>query len=109
VAIKESLRRAGVAADQVDEVILGNVVGAGLGQNVARPASIRAGFPPSVGATMVNKVCGSGLKAVMLAWQAIECGDAPTVVADGTENIGSADYLTLLCRVPIIPVIPHYY
>ena len=76
IAIKEALRRAGVAADQVDEVIMGNVVGAGLGQNVARQAAIGAGLPPSVGATTVNKVCGSGLKAVMLAAQAIQCGDA---------------------------------
>ena len=93
VAIKESLRRAGVAADQVDEVILGNVVGAGLGQNVARQAAIGAGLPASVGATTVNKVCGSGMKAVMLAAQAIQCGDAQAVVAGGTENMSAAPYL----------------
>ena len=93
VAIKESLRRAGVAGDQVDEVIMGNVVGAGLGQNVARQAAIGAGLPNSVGATTVNKVCGSGLKSVMLAAQAIQCGDAQVVVAGGTENMSAAPYL----------------
>ncbi len=92
-AVKESMRRAGVAADQVDEVIMGNVVGAGLGQNVARQAAIGAGLPVSVGATTVNKVCGSGLKSVMLAAQAIRCGDAEVVVAGGTENMSAAPYL----------------
>ncbi len=98
VAIKEAMRRAGVAADQVDEVIMGNVVGAGLGQNVARQAAIGAGLPPSVGATTVNKVCGSGMKAVMLAAQAIQCGDARTVVAGGTENMSQAPYLLFKAR-----------
>ncbi len=79
VAIKECVCRAGLPADQVDEVILGNVVGAGLGQNIARQAAIAAGLPPAVGATTVNKVCGSGMKAVMLAAQAIQCGDAQRV------------------------------
>ena len=87
------MRRAGVAADQVDEVIMGNVVGAGLGQNVARQAAIGEGLPVSVGATTVNKVCGSGLKSVMLAAQAIRCGDAEVVVAGGTENMSAAPYL----------------
>ncbi len=89
-AIKEAIHRAGVAAEQVDEVIMGNVVGAGLGQNVARQASIGAGLPVSVGATTINKVCGSGMKAVMLAAQAIQCGDARTVVAGGTESMSGA-------------------
>jgi acetyl-CoA C-acetyltransferase len=93
VAIKESLKRAGVSADQVDEVIFGNVVGAGLGQNVARQAAIGAGLPVSVGATTVNKVCGSGMKSVMLAAQAIQCGDAQAVVAGGAENMSAAPYL----------------
>ena len=79
-----------MTAEQVDEVIMGNVVGAGLGQNVARQAAIGAGLPPSVGATTVNKVCGSGLKAVMLASQAIQCGDARTIVAGGTESMSGA-------------------
>ena len=92
-AIKGALSKASVSLDQVDEVIFGNVVGAGLGQNVARQASIGAGLSPSVGATTVNKVCGSGLKAVMLAAQAIKCGDASVVVAGGTENMSRAPYL----------------
>lgn len=93
VAIKAALERAGVAADQVDEVIMGNVLSAGLGQNVARQAAIGAGVPPAVGATTVNKVCGSGLKAVMLAAQAVQCGDAHLVVAGGTESMSQAPYL----------------
>src|SRR6266508_6616719 len=78
---RAALQRAGVPADQVDEVIFGNVIGAGLGQNVARQVAIRAGLSPGIGATTVNKVCGSGLKSVMLAAQAIQCGDAGVVVA----------------------------
>ena len=92
-AIKASLSRAGVSADQVDETIMGNVLSAGLGQNPARQASIGAGLPVSVGATTVNKVCGSGLKAVMLAAQAIQVGDASVVVAGGMENMSRAPYL----------------
>src|SRR5205085_3020618 len=80
-------------ATQVNEVIFGNVVSAGLGQNVARQVAIGAGLEPSVGAMTVNKVCGSGLKAVMLAAQAIKCGDASAVVAGGTENMSRAPYL----------------
>jgi acetyl-CoA C-acetyltransferase len=93
VAIKGSLSRSGVPVAEVDEVILGNVIGAGLGQNVARQAAIAAGLPHSAGATTVNKVCGSGLKSVMLAAQAIQCGDAQIVVAGGTENMSAAPYL----------------
>jgi acetyl-CoA C-acetyltransferase len=74
-------------------VIFGNVIGAGLGQNVARQCTLGAGLPNAVGATTVNKVCGSGLKAVMLAAQAIQCGDAGVVVAGGTENMSRAPYL----------------
>ena len=92
-AIKAAVERAGVAADQVDEVIFGNVIGAGLGQNVARQATIGAGLSPTIGATTVNKVCGSGLKAVMLAAQAVRCGDADVVVAGGCENMTRAPYL----------------
>jgi acetyl-CoA C-acetyltransferase len=91
--IKAALNRAGLAAGQVDEVIFGNVIGAGLGQNVARQAALGAGLPSSIGATTVNKVCGSGLKAVMLAAQAIQCGDAGVVVAGGTENMSRTPYL----------------
>src|SRR5689334_8807980 len=92
-AVKGALEKAGVAAEQVDEVIFGNVVGAGLGQNVARQVTLGAGLGVAVGATTVNKVCGSGLKAVMLAAQAIQCGDAAVVVAGGTENMSRAPYL----------------
>lgn len=91
--VKAALERAGVGPDQVDEVIFGNVIGAGLGQNVARQCTIGAGLPNTVGATTVNKVCGSGLKAVMLAAQAIQCGDAGVIVAGGTENMSRAPYL----------------
>jgi len=90
---KAALARAKVPAEQVDEVIFGNVVSAGLGQNVARQVSIGAGLNPSVGATTVNKVCGSGLKAVMLAAQAIKCGDASAIIAGGAENMSRAPYL----------------
>src|SRR5947208_1083682 len=74
VAVAESLRRAGAAAERVDEVILGNVIQAGVGQNPARQAALKAGLPDTIAAFTVNKVCGSGLKAVMLAAQAIRAG-----------------------------------
>lgn len=99
IVIREALRRAGVPADRVDEVIFGNVIGAGLGQNVARQAAIGAGLPVGVGATTINKVCGSGLKAVMLAAQAIRCGDASIVLAGGTENMSRAPYLLEKARI----------
>jgi acetyl-CoA C-acetyltransferase len=92
-AIKGALERVKLTPDAVDEVIFGNVIGAGLGQNVARQCAIKAGLSPSTGATTVNKVCGSGLKAVMLAAQAIQCGDANVIVAGGTENMTRAPYL----------------
>ena len=93
VAVKEAVRRASVRPDQVDEVILGCILQAGLGMNPARQASIRAGIPDSVPAHTVNKVCGSGLKAVMLAAQAIKCADAEVVVAGGAESMSGAPYL----------------
>lgn len=92
------LRRAGVPADRVDEVLLGNVLAAGVGQNPARQAALLAGLPPSVGATTVNKVCGSGLKAVMLADQAIRLGEAALVVAGGMESMSRAPYLLTKAR-----------
>jgi len=98
-AARAALERAGIQPDAVDEVIFGNVVSAGLGQNVARQVSIDAGIPASVGATSVNKVCGSGLKAVMLAAQAITCGDARVVVAGGTESMSRAPYLLDKARI----------
>ncbi len=98
VVIKAALARAGIAADKVDEVIFGNVLSAGQGQNIARQATLGAGLGQNVGATTVNKVCGSGLKAVMLASQAIQCGEANTIVAGGTENMSAAPYLLMKAR-----------
>jgi len=92
-AVTEALRRAGIPADAVEEVILGNVLQAGLGQNPARQAAIGAGIPTSVGSFTVNKVCGSGLKSVMLAAQAIRAGDADVIVAGGMECMSNAPYL----------------
>jgi acetyl-CoA C-acetyltransferase len=91
--IKAALAKANVPPDEVDEVIMGNVVGAGLGQNPARQAAIKGGLPVSVGATTINKVCGSGLKAVMLATQSIRLGHSHVVVAGGMENMSLAPYL----------------
>jgi acetyl-CoA C-acetyltransferase len=91
--IKGALERAGVNPDQVDEVIMGNVLQAGLGQNPARQAAIKAGIPESVSSMTINKVCGSGLKAVHLATQAILTGDAEIVVAGGMENMSQAPFL----------------
>lgn len=93
IVIKEALVRAGVAGEQVDEVIMGNVLSAGLGQNPARQAAIKAGLPQEVSALTINKVCGSGLKAVHLATQAIIAGDAEIVVAGGFENMSQAPYV----------------
>ena len=93
IVIGEALRRAGVGKDQVDEVIMGNVLSAGLGQAPARQAALHAGLPASVLATTVNKMCGSGLKAAMLGAQAIAAGDADVVVAGGMENMSAAPYL----------------
>ncbi len=93
IVVAEAVRRAGIAPDQVDEVILGNVVGAGLGQNPARQAALGGGLPDAVPALTVNKVCGSGLKAVVLGAQAIRCGDAEIVVAGGMESMSNAPYL----------------
>lgn len=93
IAVKAAIERARVPAERVDEVVMGNVVGAGLGQNVARQCALGAQLPISVGATTVNRVCGSGLKAVMMAAQAIQVGDARIVVAGGTESMSRAPYL----------------
>ena len=93
LVVSEVVKRTGVRPDRVDEVIMGNVVGAGLGQNPARQAAIHGGIPDAVPATTVNKVCGSGLKAVMLAAQAIKCGDAKLIVAGGMESMSSTPYL----------------
>src|SRR5690242_20727631 len=98
VCVKQAVQVAGVKPEAVDEVIFGNVVSAGVGQNPARQAGIRAGLPPAVGATTVNKVCGSGLKAVMFASQAIRLGEANVVIAGGMENMSRAPYLLTKAR-----------
>lgn len=90
---KAAVARSGIPADQIDEVIFGNVLSAGQGQNMARQVGIRAGFPPAVGAMTLNKLCGSGLKSVMLGAQAIQCGDADVIVAGGMESMSRAPYL----------------
>ncbi|MBQ7175118.1 MAG: acetyl-CoA C-acetyltransferase [Lachnospiraceae bacterium] len=92
IVVKEAIRRAGIDADRVDEVIFGNVLQAGLGQNVARQISIHAGIPKEVPATTVNIVCGSGLKAVAMAAAAIRAGDADVLVCGGTESMSRAPY-----------------
>jgi acetyl-CoA C-acetyltransferase len=98
VCIGALFQRTGVEGGHSDEVIMGNVIGAGLGQNPARQAALFAGLPNTVGATTVNKVCGSGLKAVMLADQAIRLGDARLVVAGGMESMSRAPYLLTRAR-----------
>ena len=96
--VKALVERTGIAGNKIDEVIMGNVIGAGLGQNPARQSAIFAGLPDSVGAVTVNKVCGSGLKAVMLADQSIRAGDASLVVAGGFESMSRAPYLLTKAR-----------
>ena len=98
VVIKEALNRAGVPADQVDHVYMGCVIQAGLGQNVARQASIKAGLPVETPAVTVNVVCGSGLNCVNMAAQMIEAGDADIVVAGGMENMSMAPYAMMQGR-----------
>ncbi len=93
IVIQDALKKAGLDGNQVDEVIMGNVLQSGLGQNPARQASIGAGIPDTVSCLTINKVCGSGLKAVHLATQAIQAGDANVVVAGGMENMSQAPYL----------------
>src|SRR4030095_16783312 len=93
LVVKEAVARSGVAPGDVDEVIMGNVVSAGLGQAPARQAAIHAGLPPKVAALTINKVCGSGLKAVMLAAQGIATGDAEIVGAGGMESMSNCPYL----------------
>lgn len=93
IAIKEALKRAGISGEQVDEVYMGCILQAGLGQGVARQASVKAGIPVEVPATTINMLCGSGLKTVSMAAQTIIAGDNDIVVAGGTENMSQAPYL----------------
>ena len=98
VCIREALKRAGVKPEQVDEVIMGDVLQGGLGQNVARQMSLDAGLPVEVPAMTINKVCGSGLRAVELAAQIIKAGDADIIVAGGAENMSAAPYVVPKAR-----------
>src|SRR5437016_4169729 len=98
LAISEALRRAKVDPAHVDEVIVGNVIQAGVGQNPARQSALKAGLPDTIAAFTVNKVCGSGLKAVMLAAQAVRAGDAELLVAGGMESMSRAPHLLLGTR-----------
>ena len=98
IAIEAALKRAGVAADQVSEVIMGNVLSAGVGQAPARQAAIFAGIPKSVPALTINKVCGSGMKAIMLGAQSIMTGDSEVVVAGGMESMSNAPYIVQNAR-----------
>jgi len=98
IVINEAINRAGIKKDDIDEVIMGNVLPHGLGQNPARQAMVRAGLPWQVGAITVNKVCGSGLKAVMLAAQAIQCEDADVIIAGGLENMNLCPYMLKKAR-----------
>ena len=92
VAIKGAIEQAGIKPEDVEEVIMGDVLQGGLGQNVARQMSLGAGLPIEVPAMTINKVCGSGLRAVELAAQIIKAGDADIIVAGGAENMSSAPY-----------------
>ena len=98
IAVKEAIKRAGITPDMVEEVIMGNVLQAGLGQNVARQISMEAGIPKEVPSMTLNKVCGSGLRAVELAAQIIKAGDADIIVAGGAENMSLSPYLVPAAR-----------
>lgn len=96
--IEEAVKRAGIKPEMVEEVLMGNVIQAGLGQNVARQATIKAGLPEEVPAMTINKVCGSGLRTVALAAQMIKAGDADIIVAGGMESMSQAPYLLKTAR-----------
>ena len=98
LVVREAVKRAGIKSEEIDEVIMGCVIQAGLGQNPARQAALRGGLPDTVSAVTVNKVCGSGLKAVMLAGQGVQLGDTEVVVAGGMESMSNAPYLLSKAR-----------
>lgn len=93
IVIKEALKKAGIKAEEIDEVIMGNVLQGGLGQNTARQSAVKAGLPYEVPSMTINKVCGSGLKSVNLAVQAVKLGDADIIVAGGMENMSKTGYI----------------
>jgi acetyl-CoA C-acetyltransferase len=99
VVIREAVKRAGIKPEDVDEVIMGNVVSAGMGQAPARQAAMKAGIPDTVGSTTINKVCGSGLKAVVFAAQAIKAGDYGCIVSGGMESMSNCPYLLPKARL----------
>jgi acetyl-CoA C-acetyltransferase len=114
IAIREAVKRAGIPVDQIDEVIMGHVVSAGVGQAPARQAALGGGIPDDVPAVTINKVCGSGLKAVMLAAQAIKAGDGDLYIAGGMESMSNAPYLLTRARTgyrmgdaPMIDAVVH--
>ena len=92
LVIKEAVNRAGIKPELVNEVVMGNVIQAGLGQNVARQSAVKAGLPIEIPAMTINMVCGSGLRSVALAAQMIKAGDCDVVVAGGMENMSRAPY-----------------
>src|SRR5215475_2801511 len=98
IVVREAVKRAGVKPEDVDEVIMGCVIQAGLGQNPARQAALHGGLPNTVAAVTVNKVCGSGLKAIMMAAQGVQLGDTEIVVAGGMESMSNAPYLVPKAR-----------
>src|SRR5438067_6456654 len=98
IALREALARAKAPADRIDEVIFGNVLQAGVGQNPARQLALKAGLPDTISAVTVNKVCGSGLQAVMQAAQAIRAGDAELIAAGGIESMSRAPHLLFGAR-----------
>ena len=98
IVVREAVRRAGIDLNSVDECIMGNVISAGLGQNPARQAALRGGLSDSISALTINKVCGSGLKAVALGQQAIQTGNSHFVVAGGMESMTNAPYLLQTAR-----------
>src|SRR5262245_61453005 len=98
VAVRGAMQRCGANPKEVDEVYFGNILSAGLGQNVARQVGLGAGLPFSCGGTTINKMCGSAMRAVRLAAQAVECSDAELMVAGGTENMTRSPYLLAKAR-----------
>ena len=93
VAAKEAIKRANISADMIDEVLVGNILSAGLGQNVARQVAIHAGVPETTPAMAINKLCGSGLRTVIMGAQFIALGDADVILAGGIESMSNAPYL----------------